>query len=79
MYNSSLEIKMAVWRTILKFEFSGPGVAAHGILLWLFGALNFKKARRTATTICSGLSQLTRSLSRIVYRGQEGPKAHFKA
>jgi hypothetical protein len=34
----------------------------------------FKKAHQTAITICSGLSHPTRSLSRIVCRGQEGPK-----
>jgi hypothetical protein len=33
-----------------------------------------KKVRQTAITICSGLPHPTRSLSRIVYREQEGSK-----
>ncbi len=38
-------------------------------------ASNFKKAHQTDINICSGLSHPTRSLSRIVCRGQEGLKA----
>jgi hypothetical protein len=34
--------------------------------------------RQTAITICRGLSHPTMSLSRIVYRGQEGPKGNKK-
>jgi hypothetical protein len=40
--------------------------------VWL--ASNLKKVHPMAITICRGLSHPTRSLSRIVCRGQEGPK-----
>ncbi len=36
--------------------------------------INSKKVCQTSITICRGLSHLTRSLSRIVCRGQKGPK-----
>jgi hypothetical protein len=38
----------------------------------------FRIVRQTAITICSGLPHPTRSLSRTVSRGQEGPKGILK-
>ncbi len=38
-------------------------------------ALNLKKVRQTAISICSGLPHPTSYRSRIVCRGQEGPKS----
>jgi hypothetical protein len=73
--DSPLQKVMAVWCHFLKFELTGTGVAACCLLQWLFGALQIlKKAREIAITICSWLSQPTRSLSRIVCGVQEGPK-----
>jgi hypothetical protein len=48
------------------FLLAGSGVAARCWLYWLFGTLQI---------FCSRLSHLTRSLSKIVCRGQEGPKS----
>jgi hypothetical protein len=39
-----------------------------------FECFKFKKVRQIAITICIKLPNPTRSLSRIVRRGQEGPK-----
>ncbi len=62
------------------FDMFSENNAAHPVgcgslllTIWLFGALQiFKKPCQKSVIICSGLSQPTRSLSRIVYR-QEGP------
>ncbi len=43
-------------------------------LMAVWHTLNFKKVRRMAITICSGQTQQTWSLRKIVCRGQEGSK-----
>ncbi len=65
-YNRPLQIVTAV---CLKFELSELGLGANGSLA------RFKqKERQTAITVCSGQPHLTRSIGRIVCRGQESPK-----
>ncbi len=72
--DSPLQIVMAVWHTFFESEFSGSGGCDNPLLtktdIWHVSNLN----KKCAITICRGLSHLTRSLSRIVCRGQAGPK-----
>jgi hypothetical protein len=66
---------MAVWCKVFELEFAGVGCDnPMQIVTAVWCASNLKKMRQTAITICRGLSHPTRSLSRIVCRGQEGPK-----
>jgi hypothetical protein len=51
-----------------------PVAESNGRLAHLFKFELVGKARETTITICSWLSHPTRSLSRIVCRGQEGPE-----
>ncbi len=62
------------WTHFFKIWTCFVGVAARCSLQWLFGLLNFFKVHQTAITICSRLLHPTRSLRRIVCRGQERPK-----
>jgi hypothetical protein len=70
-YNSLLQIKMAIWCTF--FEFDMLGRVWEQTIMAVWRALNFKKVRQIAITICSGLlhsAHPTRSFSRIVCKGQ---------
>jgi hypothetical protein len=66
--DSLLQIVMVFWCTFFKFEIDTA--ACNGCLV----RFKIKKVCQTAITICSGLSRPTRSLRRIVCRGQEGSK-----
>ncbi len=68
MLQPAILIKMAV-AIFLKFDLAGSGVTA------CFKLQIKKKVRQTAFTFCSGMPHPTRSLNRIVCRGQEGLKA----
>jgi hypothetical protein len=73
-YNSPLQIVMAIWRTFLKICWvGGGGGAGYDSCL---ARLKFMKnaAKSHYYGIFSGLTHPTRSLSKIVCRGQEGPK-----
>jgi hypothetical protein len=67
-HNSLLQIKMAISRIIFKFEHvtcEETCCLAH---------FKFKKVLQTAINFCNAPPHLSRSLSRIICRGQEGPK-----
>ncbi len=75
---SPLLIKMAVWRYFLIFEFFGSCVAACCKLLYNGCLARFKFKKKCAKRpILSAvwMPHPTRSLSRIICRGQEGFKA----
>ncbi len=63
--DSPLQIEMAVWR---------PFCLKSNFLAGCDSPLLTIMVRQKAITICKGLSHLTRSLSKIVCRGQERPK-----
>jgi hypothetical protein len=65
--NSPLQMKMDIWLTFFEFELAGPLQT----IMAVWRGSNLKKVRQTAITFSS---YPTRSLSRTVCRGKEGPK-----
>jgi hypothetical protein len=70
-HNSLLQIKMAISCIIFEFELAALGAHVRKPAVWCTS--NKKKVLQTAINFCNALPHLSRSLSRIICRGQEGP------
>jgi hypothetical protein len=76
--DSPLQIVMAAWRTLLNLNLLGWVWQPHADYTGCLAHFKFKKSLPNGHYYLQRAVTLTRSLSRIVSRGQEGPKAAAK-